>query len=378
MTPRERVRAALDHREPDRVPLDMGSMHTSIETYAYEPLKRHLGLALDRPMRTFTRDHVEPDPELLEFFAIDTRYVRVQPPDAFKVKLEEDNSFLDEFGTRWQKPPGSLYFDPVGYPLENASLADLERYQWPDPRDPGRTRGLREQARRLHEETDYAVCLDTVGMGTFESCWMLRGLQNFFCDLAADPEFAYALLGKVAEFKIALYDELLREVGEYLDVVFVSDDLGTQRAPMVSLKTYRELIRPHQERLWRSVKAKTRAKLFMHSCGSVRALVPDFLEMGLDVLNPVQPLAAGMDTAQLKRDFGDRLSFWGAIDEQGVLSTGSPADVRAEVKRRIRDLAPGGGYVLGPSHNIQGDVPPENIVAMYQAARDFGRYPIEG
>jgi uroporphyrinogen decarboxylase len=265
----------------------------------------------------------------------------------------------------------------VGYPLEGATLADLERYPWPDPRDPGRTRGLREEARRLYEETGYAICLDTVGMGTFESCWMLRGLQNFFCDLAADPEFAFALLGKVADFKIALYEELLSAAGEYLDVVFVSDDLGTQRAPMVSLKTYRELIKPHQARVWRSVKSGTGAKLFMHSCGSVRALIPDFIEMGLDVLNPVQPLAAGMDTAELKREFGDRLCFWGAVDEQGVLSTGSPDEVRAEVRRRIRDLAPGGGYVLGPSHNIQGDVSPQNIVAMYQAAQEFGGYPIQ-
>ncbi|MHB1414016.1 MAG: uroporphyrinogen decarboxylase family protein [Chloroflexota bacterium] len=374
---RERVRIALNHQEPDRVPLDLGSMHTSIETYAYGPLKQYLGIALSRPVRTFTRDHVEPDPELLELFDIDTRYLRAGPPDAWTMKLEADNSFVDEFGARWQKPPGSLYFDPVGYPLENATLADLDSYPWPDPHDPGRTRGLREKAKHLYETTDYALCLDTVGLGIFESCWALRGIQNFLCDLVAEPELAYALMGKMTDFKVALYADLMEAVGKCIDVVFVSDDLGTQRAPMMSLPVYRELIKPHQARLWGSIKAGTRAKLFMHSCGSVRAFIPDFVELGLDILNPVQPLAAGMNTAELKQEFGDRLSFWGAIDEQGTLSTGTPEQVREEVRRRIRDLAPGGGYILGPSHNIQGDVTPQNVATMYETARIIGRYPIQ-
>ena len=179
MTPRERVRAALNHREPDRVPLDMGSMHTSIETYAYGPLKQYLGLLPDRPIRTFTRDHVEPDDELLALFGIDTRYLRVGTPDGWRLQIEPDNSFLDEFGSRWQKPSGSLYFDPVGYPLADATVAELEARPWPDPHDPGRTRGLRERAQRLYETTDYALCLDTVGFGIFESLLAAAGPAEF-------------------------------------------------------------------------------------------------------------------------------------------------------------------------------------------------------
>ncbi len=376
MTSRERVREALEHREPDRVPIDLGSMHTCIETYAYEPLKQHLQIALSRPTKTFTRDHVEPDEDLLEMFGVDTRYLRLNPPDGWKLELEGDNSFVDEWGVRWKKPADSLYFDPVGFPLEGACLADLECYRWPDPGDPGRTRGLRERAKRLYEETDKALCADTVGFGVFETAWVLRGIQNFLCDMAAEPDFALALLTKVAEIKIAMYEAFMEAVGDYVEVVLVSDDVGTQNGPMLSPNLYRKMVKPLEARLWSAIKGKTRAKLFLHSCGSVRALIPDFIEMGLDILNPVQPSAWQMDTAELKKEFGRHLVFWGAVDEQGALSRGTPEQVREEVRRRIRDLAPGGGYVLGPSHNIQADVSPENIVAMYRAALDLGGYPI--
>ena len=376
MTSRERMRAALAHEEPDRVPIDLGSMHSCIESYAYQPLKQRLGFASGRPMRTFVRDHVEPDEDLLEMFGVDTRYLRIGAPDGWKLTMEGDNSFVDEWGTRWQKPEGSLYFDPVGFPLEGATIADLDSFPWPDPRDPGRTRGLRERAEELYQGTDYALCADTAGLGVFETCWMLRGLQNFLCDMVGDPEFASALLGRVATIKTAMYEEFVDEVGPYVEVVFVSDDLGTQTGPMISLESYQRLIMPHHRRLWAAVKGLTGAKLFLHSCGGVEPFIPDFIEMGLDILNPAQPAARGMDSAELKKKYGDRLSFWGAVDEQGPLSQGTPDDVWEEVRVRIRALAPGGGYVLAPSHNIQADTPPENIQAMYQAALELGSYPI--
>jgi uroporphyrinogen decarboxylase len=376
VTSRERLRAALNHVEPDRVPIDLGSTHSCIESYAYEPLKRKLKMGLDRPMRTFVRDHVEPDEELLEYFGVDTRYIRIRPPAGWTLKMEPDNSFVDEWGTRWRKPESSLYYDPVGYPLEHATIDDLEDYPWPVPGDPARTAGLREQARKLYDETGYALCTDTVGLGIFETSWMLRGFQNFLCDLAGDQEFASALMARVCEVKIGMYRQLMAAVGEYLEVVFVSDDLGTQDGPMISLDLFRRMIRPHEERLWRDIKSRTRAKLFLHSCGSVRQFIPDLIEMGLDILNPTQPSAYQMDTAELKRQYGRNLVFWGAVDEQGALSRGTPEQVREEVCRRIHDLAPGGGYVLAPSHNIQADVSPENIVAMYRSALELGRYPI--
>lgn len=366
----------MEHQEPDRVPIDLGSMHTCIETYAYEPLKRLLGFAPGRPVRTFIRDHAEPDPELLERFGVDTLYLRIGSPDGWRLEIEPDNSFVDEWGARWRKPSGSLYFDPVDFPMTEARLEVVERWPWPDSGDPGRTRGLREKAKRLREETDKAICLDTIGLGIFETSWTLRGIQNILCDLMAEQDFAEALLARIADVKVGIYEQVLDEVGDYVDVVFTGDDLGTQQGPMMSLGLYRKMIKPHDARLWKAIKARTKAKLFCHSCGAVRQFIPDFIEMGLDILNPAQPSAYSMDSAELKRDFGAQLSFWGAVDEQTALSQGTPERVGEEVRRRIRELGPGGGYVLGPSHNIQADVPPENIVAMYEAAREYGTYPI--
>lgn len=376
LTSRERVQAALEHQEPDRVPVDMGSMHTCIETYAYEPLKRVLGFAPERPVRTFVRDHVEPDPELLERFGIDTLYVRIGAPDAWRLVIEQDNSFVDEWGAVWRKPEGSLYFDPVDFPMASASLGDVERWPWPDPKDPGRTRGLREKAKRLREGTDKAICLDTIGLGIFETAWMLRGIQNVLCDLMADQELAEAMFTKIADVKVGMYEQVLDEVGDLVDVVFASDDLGTQRGPMMSPSVFRKMLKPHEARLFGAIKARTKAKLFCHSCGGIRPFIPDLIEIGLDILNPAQPFAHEMASTDLKREFGQNLSFWGAVDEQSVLPRGTPEQVREEVRTRIRELGKGGGYVLGPSHNVQGDVPPENIVAMYDAAREYGAYPI--
>jgi uroporphyrinogen decarboxylase len=372
MTSRERVVAALNHKEPDAVPFDLGSMHSCVETYAYGPLKEYLNLAVSKPIKTFVRDHVEIDEEILDVLDVDTRYLRIQPPRNWKLEMEEDNSFIDEWGTRYKKPPNSLYFDPVEFPLADASIGDLRRFKCPDPDDPGRINGLREKAKHLYEDTGYALCLDTVGLGIFETTWMVRGLENILCDMAADTKFAHALLEKICEHKIALYRNLLQEIGEYIQVVFVSDDMGTQKAPMMSLELYRKILKPYQLRLWTAVKGFTKAKLFLHSCGSVSQYIPDFIEMGLDILNPVQASATAMETRRLKREFGEDLSFWGAIDEQTVLSVGNPDDVKHEVRKRIEDLAAGGGYVVAPSHNLQADVTPQNIVAMAKAAREYG------
>ncbi|UCF73468.1 MAG: hypothetical protein JSW35_03155, partial [Deltaproteobacteria bacterium] len=176
MTPRERVLASLNHEEPDRVPLDLGGVATTIEAVPYNELKQYLGIRSETEL--FLRDHVDPPEEVLKRFGIDTRYVRIKPPRNFKVQIDPDNSYLDEWGTRWKKPESSLYWDPVDYPLKDATIGDLETYNWPDPHDPGRTEGLREQAKRFREETDYAVIADTPLLGIFESASVcLRGIE---------------------------------------------------------------------------------------------------------------------------------------------------------------------------------------------------------
>ena len=376
MTPRERVLTALGHKEPDRVPLDLGGLSTTIETDPYQELKEHLGITSETKL--FLRDHVDPPEELLEEFQIDTRYVRIGRPQRFKVQIDADNSYLDEWGTRWRKPESSLYWDPVDWPLKNAAIEDLETYAWPDPNDPGRTEGLRERARQLREETDYAIVADMPVLGVFETAGVcLRGIERFMMDLVLDKPFAEALLNKLVDLHVELYGRYLAAVGEYIDVIVVSDDLGGEHAPLISPEIYREMVKPAQKRLWQFIKSRTKAYLFMHTCGSVYRLIPDLIELGVDTLNPIQVAAKDMDTKRLKKEFGDRLAFWGGVDTQKVLPYGSPQDVEEEVKKRIADLAPGGGYILTAVHNIQAGVNPENICTMYDAAREYGTYPID-
>ncbi|MBC7188960.1 hypothetical protein H5U35_01930 [Candidatus Aerophobetes bacterium] len=374
MTPKERLLTALSHQEPDRVPLDLGGTPTTIEVPAYEELKKYLGVK--SKTKTFLRDHVEPDEKILELFEIDTRYLHPKPPKSWKLRIEKDNSYVDEWGIRWKKPSSSLYFDPVGHPLKDATIDDLQRYTWPDPSDEGRVEGLREKAKFLFEKTDYALVADMHGVGIFETSWMLRGFEKFLEDLIINEDFALLLLEKVTEIKIGLYSKFLEAVGRYVQVVMTSDDLGTEKGPLISPQLYRKMIKPFHKKLFDSIKKRTDAYLFFHSCGSVYNFIPDLIEIGVDILNPVQVAAKDMDTEKLKKEFGDKISFWGGIDTQRVLPYGRPDDVEEEVKRRIKDMGKDGGYVLCAVHNIQAGVKPENIVRMYEAAKRYGVYPL--
>lgn len=375
MSSRERVLTALSHEEPDRVPLDLGGHVTNIQTAPFNELKAHLGKNWET--RNWIRDHVESPEELLEMLEIDTRYLRVKPASSFKRKIEADNSFVDEWGVRWKKPKDTFYWNAIEPPLKEASIDDLESYPWPDPSDPTRTEGLREKAKRLRAQNKYAIIADLPILGPFECSWaFFRGPDQFFMDLIMDKPFASALLNKLADLHIQLYKNFLDAVGDYVDIVMVADDLGAENSPLISLETYRELIRPCHQRIWRFIKQNTDARLFLHSCGSVAQFIPDLIEDGVDILNPVQVTAKGMDTSILKRDFGDKLTFWGSIDTKHVMPSGSTQVVENEVKKRIHDLAPGGGFVLAAVHNLQPGVPPQNICAMYEAGRKYGKYPI--
>lgn len=375
MNSRERVLTALKHQEPDRVPLDLGCLVTTIETVPYNNLKEHLGIELQT--RTFVRDHVDVDEEILRKFSIDTRYVRIKPPKSFKIEIAPDNSYVDEWGTKFKKPETSLYYDPVPpYPLENADISDLKKYSWPDPNDPGRMEGLEERARDFHENTHYAIIADIPLLGPLEFSWLLLRGPKFFEDLVLNKSFARALLEKITDIQIQIFDKYLDAVGKYVHVVAVCEDLGDQYRLLISPQLYREMIKPLHARLWGFIKKKTEAHLFLHSCGSIYPIIPDLIELGVDTINPVQVSAKDMDTARLKREFGADLTFWGGIDTHRVMPMGSPEDVEEEVKRRIKDLAPGGGYVLTAVHNIQADVKPENVCRMYESAKKFGTYPL--
>jgi len=249
------------------------------------------------------------------------------------------------------------------------TVADVARYPWPDPTDPGYVRGLRERALRIRETTDCALVLHLSDVFVHTSQY-LRGFEKWYMDMVLDQQLIGALMDAVLEIRMEIARRALALVGDLIDVVSTADDVADQRGPQMSPRLYRKMIKPRHARYLALIRSLTGATLLFHSCGSVVDLLPDFIDMGIQALNPVQVTARGMDTAQLKAQFGDALVFWGGVDTMHVLPNGTPDDVRAEVRRRIADLAPGGGYVLTAVHNIQPDVPPENIVAMYEAARE--------
>ncbi len=377
MTSRERLLRALRHEEPDRIPLDLGGIPTGIETAPFDALKKYLGK--NWQTKNFMRDHVEPPEEMLRLFGIDTRYVRIKPPGNFKIKINPDNSYFDEWGTKWIKPAGSLYWDPIDHPLKDATIEDLESYPWPDPDDAGRYTGLKDEAKNLHENSKYAIVGDIPVFGAMDyACLFLMGSERFYMDVILNQKFILRLFEILTDLQLRFYKNYLNAIGKYIDVIMVAEDLGGNSGPLISPEHYRKLLKPFSSKLWKFVKEKTDAYLFLHCCGSVYKLIPDLIELGVDALNPTQVSAAGMETKRLKAEFGDKLTFWGAIDTQKVMPFGSPEDVENEVKKRVYDLAPGGGYVLTAVHNIQAGVKPENVCKMYEAALKYGTYPING
>jgi uroporphyrinogen decarboxylase len=371
MNHRERVVAALNHQETDRVPIDMGStIVTTVTNTAYQKLLEHLGMPSDEsPVISHRQmDTVYPREDLLRRYDIDGRAVALKGPWEFETRELPGNRFVDEYDLTWEK--ASYYYDVVKRPFANAeSAADLEDLQWPDPYDPGRVAGVREEARRLFEETDYAVVADIMCLGPFEGACFMRGYEAFCMDLYWNLDLAHAILEKVTQTDIELWDLFLDNVDGCVQVVAQGDDLGTQRGPWIKPEMYRDIIKPYHKRLYDFIHSRTDAKVFMHSCGSVYDIIPDLIEVGVDVLNPIQRSAARMDIAVLKREFGSELSFWGGgIDVQQVLPFATLSEIEKEVRYSIDTLGAGGGYVFCPAHNIQPDVSADRIETMYQAA----------
>ena len=380
MMPRERVLATISHQEPDRVPLILSqTTGDGITIAAYRNLVHYLGLG-ERPIQVKDKrgQTARPDEDVLRRLRIDFRCAELGAPDGWKDVQIDEHTYKDEWGVVRTMPPGSYYYDVTGYPLaEDGTLSAIANYKWPDPLDPGRYRGLRERARFLHEETDHAVVIN-LNSSFFLRCCELRGWENFFMDMVANTEFAKALMDKFLDIRLAMAERALEEAGEYIDIIMAtSDDVGMIDRSIVSPALYRKLIKPRQKKTFDFFRAHSKAKLFYHTDGAVYSLLPDFVDLGVDVLNPIQVSAAGMgDTKKMKAEFGDKLAFCGAIDTHHVLPSGTPEEVREEVRQRIIDLAPGGGYIVCSVHNIQPEVPPENVVAMFDAAYELGRYPL--
>ncbi len=383
MTPlshRERIVRTLRHEEPDRVPLDFGTGGSTSPVPEFSAqLCNHYGLSAPQRLLAHIMRLTPVDETILCDLDIDTRPVYMAPARRGVRPRDEASTFYDDFGVKWREVNAgpAIYREVAHSPLCDATLDDLAAYPWwPDPLDPDRYAGLEETARALYERTDYAVIGCPGFNGVWERAWYLCGLERTLESLVLDVEFVHAVLRRLTDLAKAALGRFLDLAGPYIQAIKLGDDLGAQGGPLMSPKTYRTVVKPYHREICQFIKARTAARIYLHTCGSVYALLPDLIDAGFEILNPVQVSAAGMDTARLKSQFGDRLSFWGAIDTQHVLPHGSPEDVKQEVSRRIRDLAPGGGYVLAPVHNVQADVPVENILTMYRHARTIGRYPL--
>ena len=376
MTHRERVLAALKHQPPDRVPLDLGAtICSSITAKAHACLRAYLGIPAE-PLPIIVdkvQSLVDPDEAILCRFDVDLRSLLLGSADKQPEGQRSDEAFVDEWGVTWTRHGESHYINTNGpfCSLAEPTVQDLAEFSWPDPGDPGRYRGLRQRAQNLHEKTDYAVVL-TFGGGPVHQSQYMRGFGAWLEDLLVSPAFAEGLMDRYVEVWVEMIRLALQEAGEFIDVVMWGDDIGAQSTPLINPQLYRRAIKPRHRRINDALRRFGKPVLF-HTCGAVFSLIPDLIESGIDALNPIQVSAVGMDTKRLKREFGRDLAFWGAIDTHQVLPRGTPAEVREEVKRRIGDLAEAGGYIVASVHNIQPEVPPENIEAMCEATLEFGR-----
>jgi uroporphyrinogen decarboxylase len=376
LTSRERVLCALNHEEPDRVPIFFGtSGATTMLAPGYERLKAHLGITRETTVFWRGLQYVLMDEEALAWAGSDGRTLLAGPAPAPLAHDISADAYVDGWGSVWERRPGAIYYEVVDSPIRTATIDDLDRYPWPDLAHPSRFVGLREKAKAI-QDAGYAV-VALSGVSAFEQAYVSRGVERWLLDLAADPDFALALLRKITDLMKASVIGLLEEAGDYIDVLVTGDDLGSQNTTLISPRMYRRMIKPFHVEIYQEIKKRTQAKIFYHSDGNIYPLLGDLIEIGIDLLNPVQVNAGDMgDTARLKREFGDRLAFCGAIDTGWVLPFGAPDDVRAEVRRRIKDLGPGGGYILASVHCIQPDVPLENVIAMLDEAKVAGRYPL--
>ncbi|MDH3820364.1 MAG: hypothetical protein OEU59_04525, partial [Gammaproteobacteria bacterium] len=366
------------------VPIVLGvSNATGIKMKPYQGIKKIIGV--DAP-----DDYIYDWPELgtalideetMERLHSDVRGVLDLEPEAVRARnrtRDPHSDYIDSWGTGQSEiKPGEWF--PNVHPMQSAnSLDDIESYPgWPDMLDPSRIAHVREQARRLADENQYAILATPWLLFPFERAHAMQGLETFLVNMSLEPDFATALLQKIAHYCKRLMGPFLDELGDNVDIIKIGDDLGTEESLMISPRMYRKILKPIHADFISFIKARTNAKVLFHSDGDIAPLIDDFVEIGVDILNPIQTSAGTMsDLHSLKKRHGSNIVFCGGIDTRKILPCGTVEEVRAEVRRVIEALGPGGGFMAGAVHTIMNDVPPENILAMVDAVEEFGQYPI--
>lgn len=379
MNSRERILSALDHREPDRVPIDLGGMlASSIHKDAHRELKNYFGFeGGDVEIVNQLEQIVRPDPRIRERFGIDTYGFFPNLPEGWNYKVNpDDNSYYDEWGIKYKMAhrEGGYFNEMIEHPLQGGSLEALKRYQFPDPKDPRRFKGLKEKAENYFRHSSLALLMTGCFTGGIsQHCAFLTGFEDHFMNMIANEKFMHELINRVLEFHLDFWTVALNEIGHFIQVVVLADDLGTQISPQISLDFYRQYFQPAHKTLVSTIKQLADVKILLHSDGSIYQFIPEFIDIGIDALNPIQVSAKDMEPGRLKREFGQDITLWGGgCDTQAVLPYGTPEEVEKEVAKRIEELAPGGGFVFAAVHNILPEVPVRNIVALYQAALKYG------
>ncbi len=376
---RTRLEKALNHREPDRIPLGFDAHCCGIHIKTYRKLRESLGL---NPEKARVSDRIQQlghlDQDFKEKINNDVEGVYSNPPSGWEFERKDRDKyweFTDEFGITWRMPKdGGLYYDMWDHPLQDAdSVKDIEKLEFFDPQDPARFKDIAEQFARAAKLEKAPVFNPNTG-GIFEMALWLRGFEEFYQDMILNPGMAETLLDKALEYKKKFWEKALEAAGEEILVVAEADDIASQDSLLISPDMYRKFVKPRHKELFSHIKcqAKTKAYIWYHSCGAVKRLLPDLIEEGVDIINPVQLSAADMNAEELKKEFGRDLVFWGGgIDTQKALPNFSPEEVKEATKRNIENLASGGGFVFAPVHNVQADVPAENFLAMLEGFNEM-------
>lgn len=376
MDSRERFHAAMNRQATDRVLIDYGKHIGSFHRSAYAALREYLR---DVPMHDGSHvldrmaQNVVLDEALCQRFGIDFRWVVPHWVNVRDVMIDGARGYVDMWHTPHKWTDIGSYYAIHAQPLgkEDLTAADVNSFDWPLANNPAMFEGLREQARAWCEHSPYVVGGDGIKVGILQTASQLRGYDKLFTDFALNPDLAHALLGRLSTTINEMYFHYLKTVGEYLQVVVITDDQGTQTSLMVSPKMFRSFIKPYLKAQIETIKNTAKVKVLMHCDGAIAPIIPDLIEIGVDILNPIQTVVKGLeDTRALKQQFGQRVVFHGSIDVQQILPNATVEDVRAEVKRRIADLGTDGGFILAPCHNINVDIPPANVVALFDAAQE--------
>ena len=369
MNSRERVIRSFNHQEVDKTPIDFGgSIVTCLDYHAHKNLKRYMGIDDDNdPIIDYTMGTVSPCEQIMKAFGSDVRRIgmNVIPPEI------KDNTFISGFGIKFTKAVPHEYFDVSYNPLSDADIEDIAKMQLPDPNDDRLYYGIKDKARDLYESSPYAIVADFCVPGVYETSQKLRGYEQLACDLLIDEELITALYDRLFELQKAFFKRYLSEVGKYVQAIGYADDLGMQDRLQMSPQTYQNIIKPYHKKIFGFIHEQADVKIMLHSCGAIEPIIDDLIDAGVDILNPLQTRAAGMSPELLKNKYGDRITFWGGIDEQQTLPFGSRDEIEAEVKKMLEIMGKDGGYILAPSHNIQEDTKPENVIAMFEAAKRF-------